>query len=168
MSSHVDSCVNDKFLEWLEQKYGEHRKVKVTRGKIHKFLGMTFDFRTKGKFKVDMTKYMKKTYEDFKEKYVLKNAAVSPAANDLFANDEKPPTLDDEMREDFHTYTARGLFACKLARPDTATAISVLSTRVQSPSVNDWQKLIRYMQYIKRTWKDVLTLSADSLNVVKW
>lgn len=24
------------------------------------------------------------------------------------------------------------------------------------------------MQYVKRTWKDVLTLSADSLNVVKW
>ena len=24
------------------------------------------------------------------------------------------------------------------------------------------------MQYVKRTWKDVLTLSADSLNVIKW
>ena len=135
--------------------YGEHQKVKVTRGKIHEFLGMLFDFRTKGKLKVDMTKYMKKMYEDFKKKYILKNAAVSPAENDLFANDEKSPKLDDEMREDFHTYTARGLFACKRARPDTATVISVLSTRVRSPSVDDWQKLLRYMQYVKRTWKDL-------------
>ena len=89
MSSHVDSRVNDKFLKGLEQKYGEHGIVKVTRGKVHKFLGMTFDFCTKGKLKVDMTKYMKKMYEDFEQKYVLKNAAVLPAANDLFANDEK-------------------------------------------------------------------------------
>ena len=78
-----------------------------------------------------MTKYMKKMDQDFEEKYILKNAAVSAAVNDLFANDEKSPMLDDEMREDFHTYTARGLFACKRARPDTATAISALSTRVQ-------------------------------------
>ena len=168
LSSHVDSRVNDKFLKWLEHNYGEHGKVKVTRGKVHEFLGMSFDFRTKGKLKVDMSKYMKKMYEDFEQKYVLKNAAVLPAANDLFANDEKSPKLDDEMREDFHTYTAGGLFACKRARPDTATAISVLSTRVRSPSVDDWQKLLCYMQYVKRTWKDVLTLSADSLNVVKW
>ena len=76
--------------------------MKVTRGKVHEFLGMSFDFRTKGKLKVDMSKYMKKMYEDFEQKYVLKNAAVSPAANDLFANDEKSPKLDDEMREDFH------------------------------------------------------------------
>ena len=93
---------------------------------------------------------------------------MSPAANDLFANNTSSPKLDDEMREDFHTYTARGLFASKRARPDTATAISVLTTRVRSPSADDWQKLVRYMQFVKRTWQEILTLSADDLNIVKW
>ena len=107
-------------------------------------------------------------YKDFENKYALNDTNLSPAANDLFANDRSSPKLDDAMRQDFHTYTARGLFACKRARPDTATVISVLTTRVRSPTVDDWQKLVRYMQYVKRTWKDVLTLSADSLHVVKW
>ena len=49
-----------------------------------------------------------------------------------------------------------------------SAAISVLTTRVQNPSVDDWNKLIRYMQYVKRTWKDVLTLPTHSLNVIKW
>ena len=80
MSSHVDSHVNDKFLGWLELKYGEHRKVKATKGKTHNLLGMIFDFCTKGKLKVDMSKYMQKMYKDFEKKYVLKNAALPPAA----------------------------------------------------------------------------------------
>ena len=35
MSSHVDKRVNDKFHKWLERKYGEHGKMKTTRGKVH-------------------------------------------------------------------------------------------------------------------------------------
>ena len=75
---------------------------------------------------------------DFKKKYVLNNTASMPASNDLFGNDEKSPKLDDKIREDFHTFVAMGLFACKRARPDTGTAIAVLSTQVRSPSMDDW------------------------------
>ena len=94
---------------------------------------------------MDMTRYMKKMCGDFESKYVLNDKSLSLAANDLFANDKSSPKLDDEMQEDFHTYTARGLFACKCARPDTATSISVQTTRVQSPLTDDWQKLVCYM-----------------------
>ena len=59
-SSHVDSKVNDKFLEWLKEKYGKIGKLKVTRGKLHTYLGMIFEYRTKGKVRVDMRKYMSK------------------------------------------------------------------------------------------------------------
>ena len=75
-----------------------------------------------------MTKYMKKMVIDFEKKYVLNDKASTPASNDLFGNDEKSPKLDDEMREDFHKFVAKGLFACKRASPDTGTAIAVLST----------------------------------------
>ena len=117
---------------------------------------------------VDMRKYMKKLYENFEEKYVLNGTRMTPAAEDLFSNDTESPRLDKEMREDFHHFTARGLFAAKRARPDTATSVSVLTTRVRSPSVDDWAKLVRYVQYVKRTWQDVLTLCADLLHVIKW
>ena len=46
--------------------------------------------------------------------------------------------------------------------------ISVLTTCVRSPLVDDWAKLVRNIQYVKRTWQDVLTLCADLLHVIKW
>ena len=73
MSSHIDRRVNDQFLEWLEEKYGKHGEVKSTRGELHEFLGMTLDFRTKGKIRADMSKYMSKMYKDFESKYTLNN-----------------------------------------------------------------------------------------------
>ena len=51
MSSHVNKKVNDKFLKWLNKKYGTHGEVKATRGDVHDYLGMTFDFSDKGKVK---------------------------------------------------------------------------------------------------------------------
>ena len=103
-----------------------------------------------------MRTYMRKIIEDFEKKYVLNDNATSPAANDLFSNDQKLPKINKEMKEDFHTFVAKGLFAAKRGRPDTGTAIAVLSTRVREPSADDWQKLIRYLQYVKRTRDDVL------------
>ena len=62
-SSHVDPKVNDKFHNWLEMKYGDDEigKVKSTRGKRHDYLGMTLDYTTPGKVKIDM-KNMSKTW----------------------------------------------------------------------------------------------------------
>ena len=42
MSSHEDKTVNDKFLLWLNKKYGELGEVVCTRGPVHDYLGMTF------------------------------------------------------------------------------------------------------------------------------
>ena len=39
---------------------------------------------------------------------------------------------------------------------------------IQAPSVDDWNKLVCYMQYVKLAQDDVLTLSADNLHVNKW
>ena len=44
LSSHVNSRVNDNFGAWCQKKYGTLKKVKIHRGKIHQFLGMTLDF----------------------------------------------------------------------------------------------------------------------------
>ena len=114
MSSHVDKGVNDEFFKWLNEKYGGHGEVKVMRGKTHDYLGMTFDFNTKGKVKMDMNIYVKQMIEEFREKYKLDGVAETPAACDLFS----PGTgemLNNKKREDFHTFVAKGLFASKRA-----------------------------------------------------
>jgi hypothetical protein len=76
-------------------------------------------------------------YEDFEAKYVLSRKAATPASLDLFNKDESSPKLDEVMSEDFHSFTARGLFAAKRGRPDTGTAIAVLTTCVRRPTVDD-------------------------------
>ena len=71
-----------------------------------------------------------------------------PAACDLFS----PGTgemLNDEKREDFHTFVAKGLFASKRAQPDIQPTITVLTTRVKGPTDGDWKKLMRLMKYLK-------------------
>ena len=95
-----------------------------------------------------MRKYMRKMVANFKKKYVSNDRTTLPGANNLFAYDPDSPKLDKEMREDFHTFAARGLFAAKRGRPDTGTSVSVLTTRVRAPSTDDWGKLVRYMQYV--------------------
>jgi hypothetical protein len=49
-SSHEDPKVNDKFLEWLQQMYGNDgiAKVKAVRGPRHDYLAMILDFSVPG------------------------------------------------------------------------------------------------------------------------
>ena len=63
---------------------------------------------------------------------------------------------------------AKGLFACKRARPDIHQVISVLCTRTKDPNADDWLKLLHFMRYLNGTQKDVLCLSADDLHIIKW
>jgi hypothetical protein len=76
--------------------------------------------------------------------------------------------LDQERAEIFHTFVAKALFACKRSRCDLQVAVAMLCTRVQSPTDEDWKKLLRMLRYVKATVKDVLTLRADDLSIVKW
>ena len=109
-SSHKDPSVNTKFLNWLNKKYGKFGKVVATRGKVHDYLGMTFDYRTKGKVKINMSDYIKKTLDKFREHYKLDGTAESPAASDLF-NHSPGEELTGKQKDDFHTFVAKGLFA---------------------------------------------------------
>jgi hypothetical protein len=54
-ASHVQPQVVDNFISWVKQKYGTIDEVKVIRGKIHSYLGMTLDYSTPGEVSVDMT-----------------------------------------------------------------------------------------------------------------
>ena len=167
MGSHIDKKVNDKFEVWLNQKYGAHGKVKATRGKIHDYLGMTFDFSKEGKVIVDMSEYITNMVDDFPMDFKANDIAPTPATEDLFAEGDGPK-LDKAKAEQFHTFVAKGLFACKRARLDIHTAITLLCTRVKSPNQNDWNKLVRLMKYCNGTRDDKLILSTDNLHVIKW
>ena len=56
MSSHVNPKVNNSFKEYINCNYGKHGEVNSNRGKLHYYLGMTFDFTEKRKVKVNKLK----------------------------------------------------------------------------------------------------------------
>eukprot|EP00957_Ditylum_brightwellii_P108424 8271124-Ditylum_brightwellii.AAC.1 len=77
--SHIDSREVTKVLNILQKKYG---KMRTTRGKIHKYLGMTLNFKKKGKVRVGMVKYTKEIIETFPEK--IEESVNTPAVEHLF------------------------------------------------------------------------------------
>jgi hypothetical protein len=95
------------------------------------------------------------------------DTAPTPAAGNLF-DVEETGCLNKKRAEDLHTFVAKGLFACKRARPDIHTATTFLCTRVKQPNEDDWDKLLRLMKYLNGTQDEVLFLSADDLHVIKW
>jgi hypothetical protein len=145
--------------------YGKHGEVKATRGKVHDYLGMVFDFSVDGEVMISMVDYMKKFVDEFP--FTITGTAHTPAAEDLFA-EGKGPTLGKDKAQIFHTWVAKALFACKRARPDIHPPTTLLCTRVKAPLEDDWKKLIRLLEYVNGTRDDVLRLSAESLHVIKW
>ena len=167
MSSHVDPKVNDEFLIWLNQMYGEYSDVKFTRGEIHDFLGVVFDFTEPGKVRVDMIDYVQQMLDDFSVEFSENDKVANPAASNLF-DVGKGDLLDNEKKKEFHTFVAKGLFLCNRARPDIKQVIALLCTRVKAPNQDDWDKLVRLMLFLHATKLDCLILCVDDLHVIKW
>jgi hypothetical protein len=57
-SSHVDSKVNNQFLQWLKNTYASDDigHVKAVCGNHHNYLAMILDFLIPGMLQVDMTR----------------------------------------------------------------------------------------------------------------
>ena len=62
--SHVDDKEVMKRIDWFKSIYC---KVKVSWGKLHQYLGRDIDFGEKGKLKMSMVPFLKKTINEFLE-----------------------------------------------------------------------------------------------------
>ena len=83
----------------------------------------------------------------------MAGTARTPAASYLFEVDELATKLDEDVSNMYpHHNTAKLLFLCKRARPDTTqTAVAFLSTRVKSPDNDDYKILARTLKYLRGT-----------------
>ena len=172
--SHVNTAVQDRFIKTLKDEYESifedgSGKMKVSRGKVHKCLGMTLDYSKKGQCKITMPEYIDEILKAFEKAAPDKTGTKSSAApKDLFVVDEACKKLSPEKKEIFHSLVAKVLFATKRARPDTGTAVSFLTTRVREPDEQDWSKLVHLMKYIRGTKDLPLILSSNGSGVLKW
>jgi hypothetical protein len=133
--SHVDSRVNDKFIEWARSKYEDVTitKMKPSRGKVHDYLGVIFDFSEDGKVKIQMKEYIQNMLEEFKGRDQVKShkPVTTPAAEHLFRVNKDGRKLSAELMEEFHSTVAKALFLCKRARPDLQPTVPFLCTRMK-------------------------------------
>jgi hypothetical protein len=95
-SSHKIKAVNDRFEKWLNKKYGKHRKVTVTCGKVNNYLGMELDYQKQGEVKINMTKYVDNMINELPVKLGKKDAAKMPAADSLFNLRRHRPKIGHE------------------------------------------------------------------------
>jgi hypothetical protein len=78
--------------------------------------------------------------------------------------------LPDDKQNEFVHYVMQLLYLSQRGRPDIRTAISFLSTRLQSPDVDDYKKLVRVIKYLQGTVDLSLKLNSDSegFNIRWW
>jgi hypothetical protein len=135
------------------QLIATYQKVTSTAGRIHSYLGMTFDFTTEGSVSVTMQGYI----DDMMREYGITKVATSPANNKLF--DETLPTLlTDEYQAELHSITAKLLYLGTRVRPEILLVVNYLATRVNKYTQGDWLKGIRCLQYLNSDTDLGLTL----------
>ena len=183
--SHVDSKVLDDTIEWLRRDYESifedgSGKMKVSRGRKHKYLGMDLNFTARGQCKITMFGYVEEILaawksaekipdsDGFKTVGSKRKTKSSAAPENLFVVDEDCKKLDPVKAKAFHNIVAKALYVMKRARPDISVAIAFLTTRVRSPDQQDWEKLSHLMQYLHGTKDLPLILGADGTGIVKW
>ena len=183
--SHVSPKVIDDMIAWLRQEYESiftdgSGKMKVARGKVHKYLGMMLDFATAKLAKVTMIDYVDEIVVAYDKalselddgfnavKKKSNPARTSAAPDDLFVVNEDAEKLSEEGSTAFHNLVAKTLYVSKRARPDVSTAIAFLTTRVRAPDIDDWRKLSHLMEYLRVDRLRPLIMSADGSGVLMW
>jgi hypothetical protein len=131
---------------------------------------MILDFTEPKVFACDMIKYVTTMSQDFFEAFpeLFKTTVKGPWDDKLFIVDPKSPLLDKKRSEAFHSYTAKILFAGKRGRQDMGPGLAFLTTRVIQPTVQDWNKLVRMMNFIHATSDDVAIYQINKMNSVQW
>jgi hypothetical protein len=111
---HVESSVVT-FLTWLASRYDTvDKKLNITRGPRHDYLGMIIDFSKSGSSRFDIIPYIFKILTGFPEK--ITGVSSAPAADHLF--DVHPPHetsfLPEEQARSFHHTTAQLLLLLRV------------------------------------------------------
>ena len=102
--------------------------MRITRGKVHEYLGMTLDFLTPGEIQVTMVDFLKGVLEDLQE--VITGRSIISSANHMFqvSREDKQTLLNKEQEIALHRTVAQMLFVMSSARKDIKMDISILCT----------------------------------------
>jgi hypothetical protein len=134
MMSHVSCNEIMKIVQEIKNIYGEN--LTKNSGKVHDYLGMTFDFSFTKEVKVNMWDYLRKVIKEFPEE--ITGVCTTPAGDNLFKVRDDGKKLNEEQAEAFHHTVYQLLFAANRGRQDIQTA-AFLTTHVRDPDEEDWK-----------------------------
>ena len=163
--SHKDPKVVTEVIDIMKGHFGE---LTVTRGKVHRFLGMNITITEDKMLKIDMKEHLQEAIDMFEkiEGGEINEIVTSPARPKLRDVNENCAKLSEDKREAFHSIVAKLLWVMKRARPDLETAIGFLCTRVDKSDMDDWKKLRRVIAFIKCTINDCRMIGATDLTKI--
>ena len=119
----------------------------ITRGKVHKYLGMTIDYYSPGKLIFSIIDYIGKILDNVPED--MNGEADTPDAHHLFDIKEGATILSQADTDLFHHFVTQLLYLSKMARPGIQLAVSLICTRVIGPDTDDYKNMDRVMKYIQ-------------------
>ena len=152
------TSVSGDNMQWIDGALrAKYKEVSTNEGKVHSYLGQSFDFRREGECKVSMVGYTSDLLEDYK----VTGKRVTPAAENLFEINDSMERLPDAASKVFHSRVAKLLYLAMRVRPDILLAVSFLSTRVTKSTQEDWEKLERVLMYLNMTADLGILLRAD-------
>jgi hypothetical protein len=144
--SHVNTSVITRMASWLKSTCGQlfdddSGAKQISRGKIHKCLGMPPNFTVPGEVKITMIPCIKEIVQLLAQHDNSESTADTPAAEHLFNVNDKTTSLTERQATMFHNFVALCLFLAKQARPDVSTAMAFLTACIKGPNEDDWKKL---------------------------
>jgi hypothetical protein len=107
---------------------------------VHRYLGMTIDYSTRGVACILMVDYVKDIVmtwdkasdrielDSFEIKYRKLSGESTPAPSNLFTMDEDLAKLPEKQKAAFHNIVAKALYVVKRAWPDIVVSVSFLTT----------------------------------------
>ena len=143
---HADPDVVTQFLKRLSAGYDTaEKKLNITCGPHHDYLGMNIDFSNMVAVTFDMILYIGKIFKAFPEK--ITGVSSTQAADHLFTVQpiHESTLLPEEQARAYYNTTAQLLFL-SCVRCDIQTTVAFLTARVIQPDEDNWGKLKRYSE----------------------
>jgi hypothetical protein len=130
-------------------------------GRFIKKLVMTLDYTVRGHVRISMFDYVD-------DGYLRRRRSPGRRYKAPLDLDEDCVKLQPDKAVAFHNFVTKMLFTTKRARPDKRTSFAFLTTRARRPDKDGRRNLIHLMNYLRRTRKLPLILSADGSGILKW
>jgi hypothetical protein len=159
---HVDDLLcatecNDDLESFAVELNSIYTDININRGIRHDYLGIDIDFTEDGFCEVDMTRYIQEIIVE----YNVMGNKKSPASDNLFLVNMDSQLLDEDDSIMFHSIVAKLLYLSKRARGDILPSVAYLTTRVLTPTIDDWNKLTRLLQYLNHSKSLIMRLSSN-------